>query len=257
MQILLLLVGLASLFGAMRLSALSANRQLDRYVDAETRLLPVKSGAHIYQGALVGITAGYIRPLTAGDAFAGVAYEECDNTSGSDGTLSVKVWVQGDFEHALTSSSAANNGAPVYASADDTVTLTGPGNTPVGFQVAKPATNMIVLRLRTIFSFAGPNVAAPAAAGSSQADGVALVSEVNFVSGADATKGAILPPTPVVGRRVRVINTAAAVLKVYPATGGTINALSANAAISMAANTSADFEASSTTQWYTTPRVPS
>ena len=127
--------------------ALTANRDLDRYVDQELRALPVKTGVHIYKGAFVGLSGGYAQPLTAGDPFAGVAYEEVNNT-GADGAKSVRVYTKGDFEHTLTSASRANNGAVVYASADDTITLTQGSNSAIGNQVDVPSTNKIILRLR-------------------------------------------------------------------------------------------------------------
>ena len=100
-------------------------------------------------------------------------------------------------------------------------------------------------------------VNAVAAAGSAQGDAGALGQGLSVVSAADGTKGVVLP-TAVAGMTVYVKNTAAAVLKVYPASGGTINALSANAAISLASGaTPAIFVASSATQWYTIPLLPS
>jgi hypothetical protein len=128
--------------------ALTANRDLDRYVDQELRALPVKTNVHIYKGAFVGLSGGYAQPLAAGDAFAGIAYEEADNGGGADGAKSVRVYTCGDFEHALGSASRANNGAVVYASADDTLTLTSSGNSAVGNQVDVPSSGKIILRLR-------------------------------------------------------------------------------------------------------------
>jgi hypothetical protein len=55
--------------------------------------------------------------------------------------------------------------------------------------------------------------------------------------------------------------TAGATIKVFPNAGGTttekINALTANAAITMAAVTSATFDCVVAGQWWTNPRVPS
>lgn len=79
-----------------------------------------------------------------------------------------------------------------------------------------------------------------AAAGSVQGDATALGYAVNKVTAANATKGVILPActdTARLGTEIVVWNSAAAVLKVYPNTGGTVNAGSANAATSLAANT--------------------
>ncbi|MHC4445638.1 MAG: hypothetical protein ACYTA5_23825, partial [Planctomycetota bacterium] len=109
----------------------------------------VKASAHIYKGGLVGLNGRYARPLTASDPFEGVAYEEMDNSSGSDGALMVRVFTFGDFEHTLTSASRANNKSAVYASDDETLTLTASGNSFVGHQIDVPSTNKIVLRIQT------------------------------------------------------------------------------------------------------------
>ena len=77
--------------------SLSANRDLPRFVDQELRSLKVKAAAHIYKGAFVGIdrASGYARALAAGDLFVGVAYEEADNTSGSNGDIACRVYTEG------------------------------------------------------------------------------------------------------------------------------------------------------------------
>lgn len=67
---------------------------------------PVEGGVRIFQGAAVGITAaGFARPLLGGDAFVGFV----DDGDGVD-----------------------NTGPPVYASDDNTFTLTSTGNSLVG-----------------------------------------------------------------------------------------------------------------------------
>ena len=99
-------------------------------------------------------------------------------------------------------------------------------------------------------------VAAVAATGSTQGDAAALSEGLNVVSAADGTKGVVLP-TAVAGMTVIVKNTAAAALKIYPATGGAINAGAANAAYSITNLTSTLLVASSATQWYSVPLVAS
>ena len=54
----------------------------------------------------------------------------------------------------------------------------------------------------------------------------------------------------VAGMRITVVNTSGTTLLVYPASGGTINALAANAGYSLPTLGRLDFIASSTTQWY-------
>jgi hypothetical protein len=99
-------------------------------------------------------------------------------------------------------------------------------------------------------------VAAVAAAGSTQGNAAALAEGINVVSAADGTKGVILP-TAVAGMVIIVKNTAAGALKIYPATGGAINAVAANSAYSITNLTSSLLVASSTTQWYSVPLVAS
>lgn len=79
-----------------------------------------------------------------------------------------------------------------------------------------------------------------------------------LATGADATKGIRLPAATI-GKVYNIKNSDAAnaVLKVYPATGETINALAADAAISMAAKTSATFMCVVAGAWLTIPLVPS
>jgi hypothetical protein len=127
---------------------LTANRDVDHYIDQELRSFQVAAGAHIHKGAFVGLTTGgFARPLAAGDAFVGIAYEEIDNTSGADGDVSVRTYTLGDFGHPLAGAAASNIGDAVYASADDTLTFTSAGNSYVGFAVDVPAAGEIILRL--------------------------------------------------------------------------------------------------------------
>lgn len=95
------------------------------------------------------------------------------------------------------------------------------------------------------------------AAGSTISDAAQLSQGVNVVGGADGTKGVILP-VAVKGVEVIVKGTAAAVLKVYPQSESTINALSASAALSMTTGaTSQMFVATSSTTWITIPLAAS
>ncbi|HSW47006.1 MAG TPA: hypothetical protein VLM89_15695 [Phycisphaerae bacterium] len=127
--------------------ALSSNREVDRYVDQELRSLPVKGGAHIRKGGFVGLSGGYARPLVAGDVFAGIAYEELNNT-GVDGALAARVFTLGDFELALAGADRVNNRGPLFASDDETLTASASGNSFVGYQIDVPGTNRAVLRIQ-------------------------------------------------------------------------------------------------------------
>ena len=89
-----------------------------------------------------------------------------------------------------------------------------------------------------------------AATGTVQGDAAAIAAKVSTVTGADAAKGVILPATPVVGAEYIIINTAAAVLKVYPGSGDTINATAADTAVSIAASVVVQCVATSTAAWW-------
>lgn len=100
-------------------------------------------------------------------------------------------------------------------------------------------------------------VTAVTADGSVIGDAAQLSQGINVVTGADGTKGVILP-TAVPGMQVIVKGVTAGVLKVWPKTGATINALSASAALSMTTGAMPlTFVATSATQWYTLPLVAS
>lgn len=103
------------------------------------------------------------------------------------------------------------------------------------------------------------NTATIAATGSTQANAAQIVTGSPcfvLVTAGDGTKGVILPAAAA-GLEVTIKNGAAAILKVYPSGAGVINALSASAAISMAANTCATFHCYDGTTWYTSPLLPS
>lgn len=95
-----------------------------------------------------------------------------------------------------------------------------------------------------------------AAAGADNTDAGQLVGGgLTVVTGADATKGVILPDVEI-GTVVWIKNGAAAILKVYPCAGAAINALTATTgAFSQAATTAGWFVRKSGTQWYTFPLV--
>lgn len=97
-----------------------------------------------------------------------------------------------------------------------------------------------------------------AAAGSAQGDAAAIVEGFTLVSAADDTKGVLLPSA--VAGMICIVKSSVSnkILKVYPNTSDAINALSANAAISLASGpTIAAFIAYDATTWYTLPLLPS
>jgi hypothetical protein len=95
--------------------------------------LPVIASDIIYEGAAVGDNgSGYARPLTAGDPFRGFATEKADNSSGSAGDKTVHVRQKGRVKLSVGSLAITDVGQPVYASDDDTFTLTATSNSFIG-----------------------------------------------------------------------------------------------------------------------------
>lgn len=96
-----------------------------------------------------------------------------------------------------------------------------------------------------------------AATGSTQVDAAPIVTGFTLVTGANATKGVLLPAaTAGLMCIVKNVDAANAVLKVWPSGTDTINAIAASTDIAMAAKTSAVFVALAGA-WYTTPLLPS
>lgn len=88
------------------------------------------------------------------------------------------------------------------------------------------------------------------AAGASQGTATALTKDINVVSTVSTGQGVILP-TAVAGMMISITNTSANSLVVYPASGGVINTLAANAGFTHVAGATLIYIAPSTTQWYT------
>lgn len=119
----------------------------------------------------------------------------------------------------------------------------------------------IGVRLMSVSGIDGP-VSTPsatvAATGSTQTDAAVVGTGFTLVTAADATKGVKLP-TAVAGLVCEIKNADAAnaILKIWPNTSDAVNALSANAAFSIAAKTSVRLIAYDATTWYSIPLLPS
>jgi len=129
--------------------ALSTDMNLNRYVDQQLRTLAVKAGAVIYRGALVGLdrSSGYARPLAASDQFQGLAYERCDNAMGANGDREVILFTQGDFDFALAGAMRTHIGRPVFATDDNTLTLSGAAAAYIGQIIDVPASGRVIVRI--------------------------------------------------------------------------------------------------------------
>ncbi len=96
--------------------------------------LPVIADDIIYEGAAVGDNgSGYAQPLAAGDPFRGFAERKADNAGGSAGDVNVRINSEGKVKLPITSLAIDDVGKDVYASDDDTFTLTQGANTRIGY----------------------------------------------------------------------------------------------------------------------------
>jgi len=115
------------------MTTLAANTPRD-YELGDINELPVIAADIIYEGAAVGDNAsGYARPLVAGDPFRGFAEKKADNSSGSAGDINVRVLSKGKVKLAISSLAITDVGKDVYASDDNTFTLTKSTNTRIGY----------------------------------------------------------------------------------------------------------------------------
>lgn len=108
---------------------------------------PVVASDIIYEGAMVGDNAsGIARPLVAGDPFRGVALSKADNSAGAAGDIRVQVRERGYIRLPITSLAITDVGKDVYASDDDTFTLTKGSNTRIGYVSRWESTGWGIIR---------------------------------------------------------------------------------------------------------------
>jgi hypothetical protein len=78
----------------------------------------------------------------------------------------------------------------------------------------------------------------------------ALTTDINVITTAASNPSGVTLPTATTGRRIVVVNRGSNPVNVYPATGAAIDSIAANSPISLPVNGLLEFNASSTTQWY-------
>lgn len=127
--------------------ALTANKEV---IAQEGKLVSLKCAvAHIYKGALVKINAaGFLAPCAseAGSEFAGVAYEEVDNSAGSAGDKECRVIMNEMHVLKAAGMAQADAGSKVYATDDEVVTVTSAASKQVVGNIVKvlSATEVLV-----------------------------------------------------------------------------------------------------------------
>ncbi len=119
------------------MTTLAANKaRVTYFADGPTtEEYPVIATDIIYQGAAVGENgSGYARPLVAADPFLGFAEAKADNAAGAAGDIRVTVKQRGFIELPISGLAITANDRPaVYASDDDTFTLTATSNSLIGY----------------------------------------------------------------------------------------------------------------------------
>ena len=115
------------------MTTLAANKTRTFHIGGEQEY-PVIAADIIYQGGAVGENgSGYARPLVAGDAFLGFTTAKADNSAGAAGDIGVTVKDKGFITLPISGLAiTANDRALVYASDDDTFTLTATSNSLIG-----------------------------------------------------------------------------------------------------------------------------
>jgi len=127
---------------------LAADTVLTEVIDKHSES-PVLSAATVFEGAMLGDSSGYVHGLVAGDKFRGHSLEYVVNPSGGDRTVE---HLTGRYRLKVTLAGVgikdATNNASVYASADDTLTFSAPGNSFVGVVVRYVAANTAIVEFR-------------------------------------------------------------------------------------------------------------
>lgn len=147
--ILILVVIMAFAALGRPLFALSANVHRGRCIDEGSRKYDVAAGVHCWKGGLAGLhpVSKYLKPLEGGDIFAGLFYEECDNSSGAAGDKKCRVEF-GDFVLPLSGVAIADIGKPVFGIDDATLSLVGHPNSFVGRIVGVEESGLAAVRQR-------------------------------------------------------------------------------------------------------------
>jgi hypothetical protein len=136
------------------MTTLAANT-LREYALGPIEEYPVVATDIIYAGAAVGENdSGYAQPLVAGKPFLGFAEAQADNSAGSAGDVSVRVRTTGRVVLPVAGATAvtANDRPLVYASDDDTFTLTAGSNTAIGRVSRWVSSGYAVVEFDALFS---------------------------------------------------------------------------------------------------------
>ena len=138
------------------MAALTANRIIPNILAAHPYagggyVINAQVGAaeEIYQGSFVTLDTSdkYLSALVVPDALYGMSLERVTGGS-SNGDVTCKVLCAGVIQHAIGSIAVASIGKPVFATDDQTLTITNDGtDTPVGMLVGVPVTGTAIVQM--------------------------------------------------------------------------------------------------------------
>ncbi|WP_447983789.1 cytoplasmic protein [Nitrospira sp. Nam74] len=96
--------------------------------------LPVVASDIIYEGAAVSLrSSGYVGPLAAAEKFVGFAVRQVDNSAGAAGDAKCRLRRSGAVQIPVVGVDGVDDvSKQVYASDDDTFTLTATSNSKIG-----------------------------------------------------------------------------------------------------------------------------
>ena len=138
------------------MAALTANRPIPNILRAAPYAgggyvldVPVGATEEIYQGSFVTLDTSdkFAAALTVPDAMFGMSLERATGGS-SNGDVTCKVLCEAVIQHAIGSIAQASIGKPVYATDDQTLTITNDGSdTPIGILVNVPVTGTAIIKM--------------------------------------------------------------------------------------------------------------
>lgn len=169
---------------------MAATADLSLKIDTgNIQFLPVKASTTIYQHAFVGDDAsGYARGLVAGDPFRGIAVQQADNSSGSAGDIYVQCYKRVDAQLAISGLAITDVGKDVYASADDTATLTQGNNSYIGKVVKYLSSGVGIVRIDATTNGDLPNHQHTAATDGGPLTSPRVVTGINDTNGNELIK---------------------------------------------------------------------
>jgi hypothetical protein len=95
--------------------------------------VPIAANTRVYEGMAISVGAdGYGKPLSAGERFIGFALQRCENANGQAGEKNIRILGKGAVVLNVPGLTANDVAKAVYATADNSFTLTKAANSRIG-----------------------------------------------------------------------------------------------------------------------------